>query len=257
MLVAARGRRYPRNLITLDVEDRRALDVVAIALLVAMQIGDIAGDQLALDVIPGAGTDAIARIDPWLIATLLLAETVPRSPSTCAARDRARSRQHRHSASLTSNITQSPARQRPFRSNSTPSASGCATPSRPGSSATPRACCGLCFHGSNIATIALSWRRRKNIKSIQPIDFAAVARGFGMPGFSVEDPAQCRDVLWQALSTRGPALVEAVVDPHEPPMPPKVTLKEAAHLAESLARGTPAAGKIALTIASDTVREIV
>jgi pyruvate dehydrogenase (quinone) len=40
-------------------------------------------------------------------------------------------------------------------------------------------------------------------------------------------------------------------------MPPKVTLKQARHLAESLARGTPAASKIALTIASDTVREII
>jgi pyruvate dehydrogenase (quinone)/pyruvate oxidase len=92
---------------------------------------------------------------------------------------------------------------------------------------------------------------------LQPIDFAAVARGFGVQAFSVDDPARCGDVLRQALATRGPALVEAVVDPNEPPMPPKVTLKQAAHLAESLARGTPAGRKIALTIASDTVRELV
>jgi pyruvate dehydrogenase (quinone) len=55
----------------------------------------------------------------------------------------------------------------------------------------------------------------------------------------------------------GPALVEAVVDPNKPRMPPKVTLKQAAHLAGSLARGTPAAVTIALTIASDTVRKLV
>jgi pyruvate dehydrogenase (quinone) len=92
---------------------------------------------------------------------------------------------------------------------------------------------------------------------LQPIDFAAVARGFGLAGFTVEDPAKCADVLRDALSIAGPALVEAVVDPHEPPMPPKATLKQMTHLAESLARGTPARGKIALTIASDAVREIV
>jgi pyruvate dehydrogenase (quinone) len=40
-------------------------------------------------------------------------------------------------------------------------------------------------------------------------------------------------------------------------MPPKVSFKEAAHLAESLARGTPAAGTIARTLASNTVRELV
>ena len=92
---------------------------------------------------------------------------------------------------------------------------------------------------------------------LQPIDFATVARGFGVHGFTVEDPERCGEVLREALSTPGPALVEAVVDPHEPPMPPKVTIKQARHLAESLARGTPAARKIALTVASDTVREII
>ena len=84
-----------------------------------------------------------------------------------------------------------------------------------------------------------------------------MARGFGVHGFTVEDPERCGEVLREALSTPGPALVEAVVDPHEPPMPPKVTIKQAWHLAESLARGTPAARKIALTVASDTVREII
>jgi pyruvate dehydrogenase (quinone)/pyruvate oxidase len=92
---------------------------------------------------------------------------------------------------------------------------------------------------------------------LQPIDFAAVARGFGLSAFTVDDPAQCGAVFDQALSAKGPALIEAVVDPHEPPTPPNTSLKQALHLAEALARGTPARDKIALTIASDTVRELV
>jgi pyruvate dehydrogenase (quinone)/pyruvate oxidase len=92
---------------------------------------------------------------------------------------------------------------------------------------------------------------------LQPIDFAAVARGFGVAAFSIDDPARCGEALREALNTPGPVLIEAVVDPHEPPMPPKATIKQVAHLAQSLARGTPASGKIALTIASDVVREIV
>jgi pyruvate dehydrogenase (quinone)/pyruvate oxidase len=92
---------------------------------------------------------------------------------------------------------------------------------------------------------------------LQPIDFAAVARGFGLTAFSVDDPAKCGQVLKQALEVPGPALVEAIVDPHEPPMPPKATAKQLAHFAESIARGTPAGGKIALTVASDTIRELV
>ena len=63
--------------------------------------------------------------------------------------------------------------------------------------------------------------------------------------------------LRQALATPGPVLVEAVVDPHEPPMPPKVEAGQALKFAQSLARGTPNATRIALTAASDTVREIV
>jgi pyruvate dehydrogenase (quinone)/pyruvate oxidase len=92
---------------------------------------------------------------------------------------------------------------------------------------------------------------------LQPIGFADVARGFGVNGFKVEDPAECHEVLRVALATPGPALVEAVVDPHEPPMPPKIELKQAAHFAESLARGTPNRTKIALTVASDRVRELI
>ncbi len=92
---------------------------------------------------------------------------------------------------------------------------------------------------------------------LQPIDFAAVAKGFGIQSFTVDDPAKCGDTLRQALSVPGPALIEAVVDPHEPPMPPKIELKQAEKLAEALARGTPAGGKIALTLASDTVRELI
>jgi pyruvate dehydrogenase (quinone) len=92
---------------------------------------------------------------------------------------------------------------------------------------------------------------------LQPIDFATVARGFGVPSVTIEDPTTCGDILREALATPGPVLIEAVVDPHEPPMPPKVTVKQAAKFAKALASGTPDAGRIALTVASDTVREII
>lgn len=92
---------------------------------------------------------------------------------------------------------------------------------------------------------------------LQPIDFTAVARGFGFASFTIEDPADCGNILRDALSTSGPVLVEAIVDPHEPPMPPRVTLEQATNFAQALASGTPNASKIALTVASDTVRELV
>jgi pyruvate dehydrogenase (quinone)/pyruvate oxidase len=92
---------------------------------------------------------------------------------------------------------------------------------------------------------------------LHPIDFAAFARACGGTGFTVEDPAECGKVLEQALGTEGPVVVEAVVDPYEPPMPPKATVDQAYQLAKALARGTPDRGKIIATVLEDTIREMV
>jgi pyruvate dehydrogenase (quinone) len=92
---------------------------------------------------------------------------------------------------------------------------------------------------------------------LHPIDFAAFARACGGTGFTVTDPAECGAVMEEALNTPGPVIVEAVVDPFEPPMPPKTTLKQAAHFAESLAKGEPNRTKIVLTVLADKVRELV
>jgi pyruvate dehydrogenase (quinone)/pyruvate oxidase len=92
---------------------------------------------------------------------------------------------------------------------------------------------------------------------LQPIDFAAYARACGGAGFAVTQPEACGAVLEEALNLPGPAVVEAVVDPYEPPMPAKTTTKQALHFAESLARGQPKRMKIATTILEDKVRELV
>jgi pyruvate dehydrogenase (quinone)/pyruvate oxidase len=92
---------------------------------------------------------------------------------------------------------------------------------------------------------------------LQPIDFAAVARGFGLAASTIDDPARCGETLRQALATRGPVLIECVTDPNEPPIPPKATLRDAAQLAKALIRGSPDGAKIARTVMEHTVREIV
>lgn len=92
---------------------------------------------------------------------------------------------------------------------------------------------------------------------LNPIDFAAIARACGGAGFTIDDPKECGAVLDEALSVKGPALIEAVVDPFEPPMPAKVTADQAAKFAESLARGTPNRRKILSTVLADKIREMV
>ncbi len=92
---------------------------------------------------------------------------------------------------------------------------------------------------------------------LHPIDFSAFAKACGGVGFTIEDPKECGDILDMALETPGPVIVEAVVDPFEPPMPPKVTVEQATRFAQSLARGEPNREKIALTVLSDKVRELI
>ncbi len=92
---------------------------------------------------------------------------------------------------------------------------------------------------------------------LEPIDFVKMAEAVGIPAVRIDDPTRCGDQLREALARKGPCLIEAVVDPNEPPMPPKIEAKQALKFAESLIKGTPNAGKIALTVASDTVRELV
>jgi pyruvate dehydrogenase (quinone)/pyruvate oxidase len=92
---------------------------------------------------------------------------------------------------------------------------------------------------------------------LAPIDFAEFARACGGTGFSVEDPGECGYVIERALRADGPVVVEAVVDPNEPPQPARVTAKQVAHLASSLAKGTQDGPKIMKTILEDKIRELV
>lgn len=92
---------------------------------------------------------------------------------------------------------------------------------------------------------------------LAPINFADFARACGGKGFTIEEPGDCGEILDEALAIDGPVVVEALVDPNEPPMPPKVTAKQAAHFAESLAKGTPDRKKIIEDVFEDKIRELV
>lgn len=63
--------------------------------------------------------------------------------------------------------------------------------------------------------------------------------------------------MTEFLDAPGPAILQAVVDPFEPPLPAKVKAEQALHFAESLARGEPNRKKIDLTALSGKVRELI
>lgn len=89
------------------------------------------------------------------------------------------------------------------------------------------------------------------------INFAKVAEAMGARGWRCEDPKDMGRVFDEALAHPGPAIIDCIVDTHEPPMPPKLNMSDGQQLAKALARGTPARGKIARTIAGNMVREII
>lgn len=92
---------------------------------------------------------------------------------------------------------------------------------------------------------------------LHPIDFAKFAEACGGEGIRAEKPEDCAAGIERLLAARGPALLEATVDPHVPPMPPKIEMDQARKFAESLVRGEPYRGKILKTVVADKVRELV
>ena len=92
---------------------------------------------------------------------------------------------------------------------------------------------------------------------LQPIDFAAYARACGAGGFTIEDPASAPSILSEALEYDGPAVVEAVIDPNEPPMPGNVTMKQAIRFGEAILRGQRDRWDIIKTVAEDKIREVI
>ena len=92
---------------------------------------------------------------------------------------------------------------------------------------------------------------------LEPIDFAAFARACGAGGYTIERPEEAASVLAEALAHPGPAVVQAVVDPNEPPLPGKISTRQALKFMEALVRGQHDRWDIIKTVLKDKVREVV
>ncbi|HVC82655.1 MAG TPA: thiamine pyrophosphate-dependent enzyme [Chloroflexota bacterium] len=92
---------------------------------------------------------------------------------------------------------------------------------------------------------------------LQPIDFAAYARSCGAAGYCLDDPGKAESVMREAFAQSGPVVIEAVVDPNEPPLPGKISTQQAIKFAQSLARGEKDALGIIKTVLMDKIREVV
>jgi pyruvate dehydrogenase (quinone) len=92
------------------------------------------------------------------------------------------------------------------------------------------------------------WERRA--------DFAPWAEACGALGVRVEKPGDLEVAVGDALSHHGPALVDVYVNPDEPPLPAKVTYKQATGFAKAFLKGQPHRAAIASTVFRDKLAEL-
>jgi pyruvate dehydrogenase (quinone) len=79
--------------------------------------------------------------------------------------------------------------------------------------------------------------------------YAAYAELLGLRGIRVDDPSKVAAAWEEALASPVPTLLEMVTDPDVPPLPPHVSVKQAAHYVRAMLRGDQeAAGVITATI---------
>ena len=89
-----------------------------------------------------------------------------------------------------------------------------------------------------------------------PPNFAPWAEAAGCLGVRVERPVEVEGAIAAAFAHPGPALVDVVVNPDEPPMPARVTYDQAKGFAESFLRGQPRRATIASTLFRDRISEL-
>jgi pyruvate dehydrogenase (quinone) len=88
------------------------------------------------------------------------------------------------------------------------------------------------------------------------IDFARVAQACGASGVRVEQAGDLEAAVRDALDHPGPAVVDCVVNPHEPPLPGKIQFEQAKGFAEAFLRGQPDKLATARTLIKDQVDKL-
>jgi pyruvate dehydrogenase (quinone) len=81
-------------------------------------------------------------------------------------------------------------------------------------------------------------------QEIPDVRYADFARLIGLDGVRVESPDRIGVVWEEALAADRPFVIDAVVDPEVPPLPPHITLEQAKSFLSSVRRGDPNARRM-------------
>jgi pyruvate dehydrogenase (quinone) len=76
-------------------------------------------------------------------------------------------------------------------------------------------------------------------QAIPDFPYARYAESIGLRGIRVDRPDQIVGAWGQAFAADRPVVLEAITDPEVPPLPPHITVKQAAALGKALVSGDP------------------
>ena len=81
-------------------------------------------------------------------------------------------------------------------------------------------------------------------QDIPDFPYARYAEMLGLKGIRVDQPDALGPAWDEALASDRPCVLEAITDPDVPPLPPHITLEQAAKFASTLFKGDPNEGGI-------------
>jgi len=76
-------------------------------------------------------------------------------------------------------------------------------------------------------------------QDLPDVDYADFARSLGLAGRRVEHEDDVGPAWDEALTAERPAVIDAVVDPNVPPLPPHISLEQARSMTAALLKGDP------------------
>lgn len=105
----------------------------------------------------------------------------------------------------------------------------------------------------------VTWEQRANAgdprfddsQLLPPFPYADYARMLGLGGIRVDRPAMVKLAWEEALAADRPVVIDMVVDPNVPPLPPHIAAKQLKHYVKALVQGDPEA----IEVVKATARE--
>jgi pyruvate dehydrogenase (quinone) len=74
--------------------------------------------------------------------------------------------------------------------------------------------------------------------------YAKYAESLGLMGIRVTDPDKLKNAWRELLHADKPSVLEVVVDPEVPPLPPHITREQAMNYARAILKGDPSRGNM-------------